>query len=139
MDSKYYVPEPEELHIGFEYEVNCFIGTDTDMYYGYVNNTKNNQWCQFVFPDKFTGYDLDKLFKNKIRVKYLDIDDIESLGWEQQFEGEYSFSKIGYRLFYDYEVKHMTILHYHSGDYLFIGIIKNKSELKKLLTQLNII
>lgn len=66
-NNKYYTPEIEEFHIGFEYEFN-------------VGNTT---WTKFIFdldrPDKVL--ENFKLNPQLFRVKYLDKEDIESLGF----------------------------------------------------------
>ena len=73
MESKYYTPSIEEFYVGFEYEVN----------YG------ENDWqkeCLWAKPEVVT---LPYMNLENIRVKYLDKEDIESLGFEQ--ESIYSF------------------------------------------------
>jgi len=131
-DNKYYTPSIPELHVGFEYEQ--------------LNHM--NEWI----PMKIKGlyWIIDNLFiKERVRVKYLDREDIESFGFvidknasiddRQNFEmhgksfGTYGITK--------YEKVKSIIYRYDgSKEYtLFDGIIKNKSELKRLLSQLQII
>jgi hypothetical protein len=88
--------------------------------------------------------------EKQCRVKYLDQSDIESLGWE--FEKKHagleqiSFS-IGGPIYddilymdYDLESKYLRIAWLGDGDVTrFSGTIKNKSELIKLIRQLEII
>ena len=120
---KYYIPNIEEFHVGFEYELFFDDG---------------NYWES----RKVLGYECDPhSFENLMsirgmRVKYLDRADIESLGFEesviklqswtskdctgiQLWQGEVLiFSKFG---MFDRELL------------VFKGIIKNKSELKRVL------
>ncbi len=88
-----------------------------------------------------------------IRIKYLDKSDIESLGWKYTgksidiwFEKEDSFdlgSWTAHKIILHYGL-HDNRLHIYaddpgSGNYeLFRGIIKNKSELIKLMKQIGI-
>ncbi len=84
----------------------------------------------------------------KCRVKYLDREDIESLGWEykETTEGKYDY-------FWDKGTGKHSILYSETQkrclvtirdevrkkDFtVFVGTIKNKSELKRLLKQLGI-
>lgn len=132
--SKYYTPELEEFHVGFEYEA-------------LVDYYKQ----EF---EKFTIDDTDSLRsicstwdRGEVeywRVKYLDIEDIDSLGWkfEEECPAWISFNMSGEKNLTLYkESKKVEILipdnplQYH---YSFAGTIKNKSELKKLLKQLGI-
>jgi hypothetical protein len=137
-DGKYYTPTIEEFHVGFEYEVKkeeswfrCFYsqGSLVDIYYKY--------------NDDLDSIDFEA---DTIRVKYLDQEDIESLGFKHEVSdnaGGYWF-KGNYTL--NYYFKHSSLpnsLIITSDDYgntivLFNGIIKNKSELIKVLKQVNI-
>ena len=74
MNNKYYTPTIEEFHVGFEYE--------TRMYY------KNDPiWTKGDFQDVVDGDWYNFEVKN-CRVKHLDREDIEGLGWE--FDKNYS-------------------------------------------------
>jgi hypothetical protein len=142
-ENKYYTPTIEEFYVGFEYEVageweekdqepkKIWIyriyeqGDLLDLYYNYN-------------PD----FDSVTFNKTKLRVKYLDQKDIESLGYEfisETITNEKShlFFKTDRRtltLFSDYTV---AITHY-PYTVQFHGKIKNKSELIKILKQVNI-
>lgn len=137
--SKYYTPTLGEFHIGFEYEI------------------KEGKYWQ---PAMCSGIPVGhKTLEDYIRVKYLDQEDIESLGFIRDCE------RAGYKFFLEFENKDRLLLEnlslttnmsdmfqiklWHKekglygkntyyGDTLFIGIIKNKSELKKLIKQVNI-
>jgi hypothetical protein len=88
------------------------------------------------------------LFKNEYRVKYLDKEDIESLGWEfiKQHPGtsNFDFEKESYSLNFDPEFGGKWNLRIYDGEdqdsefNYFSGYVKNKSELIKLLKQLGI-
>lgn len=148
MESKYYTPTIEEFHVGFEYE-----------YY---------EQCLFDLPDKKTPIWINKVFGNEyeeldsvayditqtpstIRIKYLDKEDIESLGWEYVEDRGmsenygYTFNKpiqylsggdAWYKLRYWFTNHRVRIE--PLGGPIFDGTIKNKSELKILLKQLGI-
>lgn len=143
MENKYYTPSIEEFHVGFEYERSFHTGWETK-----------------IFDDGFEDTDYSPLYwvnwelhKGLIRVKYLDKEDIESLGFRYDkthpgtasdyFEygsSEFSFEHAEYYMDYDSSTNYCRI--YFSvldGDStVFAGTIKNKSELKVLLKQLGI-
>lgn len=150
-NNKYYTPEIEEFHVGFEFE---FID-------------KKNEWKKSDdFSFAFLADDTDTisevsfyLEKNKVRVKYLDVKDLEILGWKILTEErkirlniseDYLFTHYGefktkdlnnqlvYLTFWNIENYHLNI-HIDCGDEEFRGIIKNKNELKRLMRQLNIL
>ena len=135
---KYYTPEIEEFHIGFEVE--CY--DDNDKTWDIVYIDSQPALCNI------TGLNLN------IRVKYLDREDIESLGWI--YKGGKTIKK-GKAYFSDekevigitlrpnfFEDNHASIHIYAlkpSGgiqNTIFAGKIKNRTELKKLLKQLNL-
>lgn len=151
IDNKYYTPELEEFHIRFRYEQNMpyhpdFTGNST-----YIDN-----WHRCSFPDPFTGYKIDGLKpsieKQWIRVKYLDQDDIEELGWK--LVKDYNKFEKNFQLFIDeydwYELmtdenQEVIIEKWLSNDdntsngyTLFRGKIKNFNELQRIMKQLGI-
>jgi hypothetical protein len=147
---KYYTPSQNEIHPGFECEVQP-IGEE-----------------EFI-KHQITGADIDIRVRNvkQIRVKYLDKEDIENLGWNEsilytaQFEikmilpeavcGGIKINKITYFIdFIDENTLNIRMFNLDNIKYtmqkdnitpilIFHGKIKNKSELKKLMQQLNII
>ena len=143
MVSKYYTPEIEEFHVGFEFE--------------YKNH--NSEWIKGNLDgnpiinrelDEFDD-DLMKLAHAITRVKHLDREDIESLGWE--FIKEYKEPGSYYLEFKQRHteltlypaleetmvfIEHESATGMFEGYPIFRGQIKNKSELKKLLKQLEI-
>ena len=155
MENKYYTPTIEEFHVGFEYEYRK-KGTE------WKNNEDDEVICDLECDDIYS-LKLD-LKNNLIRVKYLDKDDVKECGWKHDAndDGEEIpslFEKHGYSLGFSID-QQMTpkdicyILYlfpdnfvivdsiYKCGsgreEMLFRGTIKNKSELKKLMKQLNI-
>ena len=145
---KYYTPELEEFHVGFEFEYNK--GGDN-----WVKHTSGNHDFRDGIIDVGVGETDDALYnpfhmgisEREFRVKHLDREDIESLGW---VSGEsYGMSCYlrtdengvaiidGYQLdFHSWEL--VEIYQESTSDLKFSGTIKNKSELKKLLKQLGI-
>jgi hypothetical protein len=151
---KYYTPDISEFYVGFEYES-----------YTIVDITKKNidggfdrefVLCKYS-GDKFESDGINTSFKLKlhpisgsayIRVKYLDKEDIESLGFEDQNDrgmGEnygYLFTKDSAH----FESSKVQLRYWptsnrvyvYDGQIIFNGSIKNKSELIKLLKQLGI-
>lgn len=140
--SKYYKPGIEEFHVGFEYE---YSDLDHDL--------KTTKWFKESVPIEFnSSYYLELLSKEDwIRVKYLDRDDIEDLGFVDQNDRGMS-ENYGY-LFYieDPDVPtYYTELRFWKNtrrvqikgglvNKVFDGFLKNKSELKQILKQLGII
>ena len=122
MENNYYTPSLEEFHIGFEFETSYLEDYDT--------------WKKVTLEfDDFGFYtstwEVDSN-PTEFRVKYLDKEDIESLGWKKE---ENCFVKDHCKL-YLYGNTHIQIQ--SLGNLNFNGTIKNKSELIKLLKQLNI-
>ena len=131
-ESKYYTPEIEEFHVGFEYEhKNLPDGEDAE-------------W----FPHTFNKY-CDAQVHNSMsrRVKHLDREDIESLGFIT-YENRPADIARGFRGFNkgDYHIStnegsnriHISKILSERSESIFNGTIKNKSELKRLLKQLGI-
>nr|WP_298660347.1 hypothetical protein [uncultured Flavobacterium sp.] len=156
-ESNYYTPELEEFCVGFEYEV-----------------LKNKTWEELSLSDWANCEGTDANYEclndishgidgGKIRVKYLDREDIESLGWESHpvlniwaeedncFVDGYSFAANNtdtYVLLYDQEnstlgIYLQRVYNEMSGNWtshiMFSGIVKNKTELRKLMKMLGIL
>lgn len=130
---KYYTPEIEEFHVGFEYEAR-------------IPNMKS--FSKEVFYLNEAHQELVnrvKLHEKDVRVKYLDKEDIESLGWVyhkpwiRESEGLIFISNM-YGLTWFKKTNTFSIWERMQsdceGETYFQGIIKNKSELVKLLKQL---
>lgn len=128
MESKYYTPEIEEFHVGFEY--------------GSLENIRDasgrtswNSWIIKNAPTRLSGIH-DIYFKgkeNKLRVKHLDREDIEGFGFVVG-SGSKDFEKGEYQLELFDSIVHISKS--YGEVVLFHGAIKNKSELKKILKQI---
>lgn len=151
MTEKYYTPVIEEFHVGFEYEE-------------YLGEWKKTQFV--LSASKIENSIFDSMYEEGtklIRVKYLDKEDIESCRWRdlKNLESEKShenthgdifgfsveFIEVGNLKFYHskYKLRRSTQTHglriVISNDLqmdIFNGFIKNKSELKRIMKQLNI-
>jgi hypothetical protein len=138
MESKYYTPEIEEFHVGFEYEILNDPRTD-------------NGWDKEVVDENSTL----KYFNGEhadYRVKYLDREDIESLGWlhtgkwiDDWFKWEQpvrleSGHRVKFIMHYGYHDHKLTIKGDDGGSEtcFFEGYVNNKSEFKKVMKQLTI-
>ena len=132
--SKYYTPEIEEFHVGFEFEA---LFTDN-------KKEPNLRWVKMNEPFQFKRlYEWLGLPEPGLRVKYLDKEDIESLGlklwqipgdsfdWEFYLDSEKgeSLGKVTFN-------ENNTIDELELFGTIFN--IKNKSELKRILKQLSI-
>jgi len=126
---KYYTPTIEEFHVGFEYEQAS------------MKMAASKKWHKEIFYLNDSHIDIVKygsLDKNT-RVKYLDQEDIEELGFtDKSTASREVFSKE--RLILDKVEPNKFRLVYNEdasyNSYLFYGTIKNKSELKKVLKQI---
>lgn len=133
MENKYYTPEIEEFCVGFEVEVNQID-----------SNWKSYGWEKEVIREDF-NFKLASDYIGLYRVKHLDKEDIERLGWKFISEPYDKYFKLNenYSLYLEPEDKKNVRIIYTNdwGDIshpIFSGTIKNKSELRKLMQQLNI-
>ncbi len=160
-DKKYYTPAIEEFHVGFEFEYDNGKEYTTHEIEEHQLSTPNiGEACESEITDIIRD-----LRKGLIRVKYLDQQDIESLGWVPN-DGHSNWFKYpinnGYPdCFYHlttYQPEGNNILRYiievdmiivsvagidpyekrTRHHHVFVGTIKNKSELIRLMRQLNI-
>jgi len=124
MNEKYYTPEIEEFKVGFEFE---FMHSDY----------KEQGWKKYNTPEfnfekedcPFGGKDL-----SEYRVKYLDREDIESLGWsflEKIGDSEVFKNYTGRRLHFVSisDPPFIAIKHSISEEDIFRGYCYNKTEL----------
>jgi hypothetical protein len=141
MENKYYTPSIEEFHVGFECEI-------LNAYYKW-NPIKFTigHYAELAMDNNQRGLTADT---SEYRVKYLDREDIESLGFvfkgksiDIHFEMEGSFDIVRWTYYkcllsYGLHDQLAVIKIVHIGDEfnVFQGKIKNKSELKRLLQQL---
>lgn len=139
---KYYTPDIEEFHIGFEYEF--FNGKDWEI--------------SEILPKDFSsassgGEVVENWFEEiyskirNVRVKCLDREDVKSLGFTddgyeftiycKNYPDRYSETKRGVNIKAVFsENGNFSI--YYPPENLFEGTVKNKSELKKILKMLSI-
>lgn len=152
MENKYYTPELEEFHVGFEFESNYIL---------FRKGNKGDEWNKHILTKENTwfwdAYENDAI-ETEFRVKYLDTEDIESLGFNQRPIDLDGKPNVMYTKPLENKIKNFDIVDIvHNpiskwvlitiGDHqspwsvwetTFAGTIKNKSELKKLLKQLGI-
>ena len=143
MSDKDYIPDISEFHEGFEYE--------------YFEPVNKKGWVQdsfFLFQSEDIYEGLKEKAYRPIRVKYLDKEDIESLGWkhiggklmlgvQDDFELPYNDPRKNHdkvQLIFNYRNNWCLICigDYEDWDTRFAGYIKNKSELQRLMKQLGI-
>lgn len=132
--SKYYTPEIEEFHVGFEYEEFHFIG-------------EKEWWEPKTFSEPLMyGTTLSTSIERKaIRVKTLDREDIESLGFEllkEDVNGKAFIHKDNNELQIWWSINDIIDIDngqtYEDCITYFKGTIKNKSELKRILKQIGV-
>jgi len=138
MGNKYYTPGEEEFHAYFEYEKfdRRAVSQTHDGW------SKDRVVC---FPSICTLNQrfFQQLDDGKFRVKYLDGEDLESLGFKRNCY--YSDAHEGDSYRYEKDSVYVYILPFHKVRItldqdlqIFKGTVKNKSELKKLLIQLGV-
>lgn len=143
IENKYYTPDISEFHVGFEYEIKNTFGDGTVKTLEQYNEAK---WIKQVYTLRTFPY-VDRIMTGKnsqnlppaIRVKYLDKEDIESLQFifEEQIVGSITFKHRLYN-FIELHLKGSTVIILNNGRTIFEGIIKNKSELQKVMKMLGI-
>ena len=143
-ENKYYTPEISEFFVGFEYETT------------YLKSVWTKEVLYKMDSDWFFASYINDAVETEFRVKYLDKEDILDLGFtdkpiaaEQKFS-YYKFLKENkvcqITTYWDMNMsKRENLIRIYVGylnKYLyteiFRGDIKNKSELQKLLKQLDI-
>lgn len=148
---KYYTPEIEEFCIGFEFEYRPRLQNGI-MAYVHRDFEYDKEWYTTTFGKELNEKDFIKwlyerneqpttltevkefLQGDAIRVKYLDTADIESLGFKRAAANNFTN--------YEYKIirygRQVGIAREDSGLYCFLGTIKNKSEFKRVLTQIGV-
>lgn len=117
---KYYVPDLEEFHVGFEFE--CLLGDKW-----FEIKARLHHFCK----TKYTEISL--MEGGELRVKYLDQEDIESLGFFKWPDDDiYDLGEFQLHLG-RYDDPYKVEIYDDNSEYCFVGVIKNKSELKKVL------
>lgn len=149
MEKGYYKPEIEEFCVGFEIQ---------------LQNIENAQWGEYTITENDRPSDFKvsgDLQDDRIRIKFLDREDIESLGWRVVKSGKCPFTgKEIYKFYINEEIGFNTGTNWYlenenitlnrikitietygswstSKDSINL-LIKNKSELKKLMIQVGI-
>lgn len=150
MENKYYTPTIDEFYVGFRFE---------------VLNNEIWEW-QHMNASRLQEINFDDNTDNmsKYRVKYLDKTDIESLGFEEvndvevcnlfktitlhsdedtkyyiKYLDEHKLIKCYISIYQEHSVRIVKeLLNKYNPRQVFQGIVKNKSELVKLLKMLGI-
>lgn len=141
MEAKYYTPTLEEFHVGFEYENLRFDPEWKLACTWYSTNIANNRLLSEVFRNYEVGYLNDIDTKEPLyRVKCLCREDIESLGWKQVGYDNFSMELKDITLMLEFNPEYNTFIYRDClpQENYFRGTIKNRSELRKLMQQLNI-
>lgn len=153
----YYTPTIEEFYIGFEYEyMNGDIWEESEMrIQDYKSDGPDYERSDSWFEEELLGG------IRTVRVKYLDQSDIESLGWKTHNNDVFTLGKMikdapedwhnlgnwKYRLMISQVIEPVDPCRIFidnrnpsngGANQIFRGTIKNKSELIKLMQQLNI-
>jgi len=149
-EAKYYIPEIEELRVGFECEIQSSYGFQKGIF------------PEVLYLDTLSGFRADEIGaieavkSSNIRVKYLDSEDIESLGFifnAGVTERTDRFSYKNFMLYFNREAKIVRIAEMNRQivfqrafpmgieldcKELFNGTVKNKSELKQVLKMIGV-
>ena len=141
MTDKYYTPDITEFKVGFKYEYYSDYAKIWKSYILKLDDYKSTQMSESWFIEEV-------LELKNIRVKHLDKDDIEELGWlplpkysSLDKEG-LSFDYLGndtknidFQLYFN-NWKFIQIFEFR--DLVYQGELKNYNELQKIMKQLNI-
>lgn len=170
MESNYYLATLDDIIDGLEYEVKHWFckGANGEELPGWKSDNEEEKYFKWVpfsldlkkynsFVDDRTSYNrfcfqVDNCTGSNARIKYLDKEDLEDLGYHllKEDDNYKEFLKIGE--FYKYYITICPIFNKDLGVYIniftnqdtdqtirFSGFTKNKSELSKLLKQLDIL
>ena len=149
---KYYTPKIEEFHVGFEYERKEHPQLESSTWQKHTFDNTNDIYGGYEGETELSEISFNNV---EVRVKYLDKEDIESLGFKHEggklrsgAKQLYSKGNVGLIHFADKnEIGTFTKDLSKCDLYSQIHVdpistnritIKNKSELKKLLKQLNV-
>lgn len=142
-NNKYYTPKIEEFHIGFECEFKNRMIVPVE----WRKEVCETETLSIAFD---TWEHEQEEFKDEFRVKHLDQEDIVELGYKFNgnfYEKPYNDPRQIYsqsHLIFIPKTNHVVVQigsqesPFTDFNTLFVGTIKNKSELKKILNQLNI-
>lgn len=127
--NKYYTPEIEEFCVGFRFEKRILSS------YGHQIQLEDVTWEKRELTPR-CRIPKDKNTVTFYRVKHLDTEDIEELGWENPGEGDYEFGE----RWYMWEVGNSVyVIADEENEKGFRGTIKNYNQLQTLMKQLNIV
>lgn len=132
-ENKYYKPSLDELHIGFEFErlIKMKGGTMVPI----------EERCEVWDKEIINQHNLVQIlteWPNIIRVKYLDSEDIKSLGFTSDPSGERYFEFKWYQLYVDIHQDFNITIYNDNPIIVFQGRVKNKSELKRILKMIGV-
>lgn len=135
---KYYTPTIEEFHVGFEFEYLTPNGT-------YKTGNWKDKFIDHREVDEFDD-EIQKTSHSICRVKYLDREDIESLGWVRLSTPPaadvrlmcFSFGEAGVVMDYFEPDRQATICIDGKVTHSFRGTIRNKSELARVMKMVGI-
>ena len=139
-NNKYYTPSTEELRVGLEYE------TLREMKGGTMVPKEEHieRWSKEIM-DKWNLANILTSWPHIIRIKYLDAQDIEELGWEEDTLRSVPgtrrcFNKEHYTLvlFSNHKVI-IRNMEYMINPIVFQGTILNKSELIFILKRVGVL
>lgn len=139
MENKYYTPDISEFHVGFEFDIKPDPSLGLDWVEGMCFSAITLH--EELRRRGAVGTNLEEYYKDfpapEYRVKYLDQEDIESLGFEKSVVMIGSF--INYTEFVGIQLWQGEVVIYNKfglfdrQEQVFKGTIKNKSELKVVL------
>lgn len=161
MEDKYYTPTIDEFYVGFEYEIQLsfkiksgdtiekdgviYIAPDT-VRWEWQKRTIHDSY-DFEFATDYYTFNGGKDLNERLRVKYLDKEDIESLGFKTAVHDASiiipgDITIYGQLVDKDVYIDYIPETHWvklHSIDYdFFNGIIKNKSEMLRILKMIGV-
>lgn len=162
-ENKYYTPTIEEFHVGFEYEFRP-IHPNGVISFLRKEFVFNNEWIPDTLGSPRTREELLTYFYdtpndmtfvehyikgNAVRVKCLDREDVEILGWilihidttrgdKETYCMVYDGDVTDWRLERDFTLKENVLIHNAKTNRGFNGTIKNKSELKMILKMIGV-
>lgn len=131
MENKYYQPDISELYVGYEcFWIKDLIKNITEDNLIPVTFTSKKLSSTLFPPIQWEHEDTDDFIPNlmSIRTKYLDSDDIISLGFTVNTLSEYKKEDIYIVLYTDDKV-----LIQNEGETVYYGICKSKNELKLVM------
>lgn len=140
MENKYYTSSIEEFHVGFEYYLLTL--SDEGIEHDYLKMVWNAD-CNMedMFDVSYINGVKIVSVPEVLKCKYLDREDIKSLGWEHDGKKSYTLNcfDLGDRwCLIWYPNNRRVEIYDEENENGFLGTIKNKSELKKLMQQLGI-